>query len=160
MLSINYQKIIEYPLDAVLEQYFDYEHIEIVHPTTLGTYRVLEQRGARIVYEQIWPRGMFGQARSVIEHLYVAPYEMWFHFLSGRHKGVKVHSLLRAHPQGTLVDETYYMRLPNWPWLARLLRPHVMRFVDRVWQEDLDVQVCRGGWPGVPDGPQAELLHR
>ena len=150
MLSVHYQKIIAYPIDVVLEQYFDYEHIEHVHPTTLGQYRILEQTDARIVYEQNWPPGIFGQAKSVIEHTFQPPYEMWFTFLSGKHHGVKVHSLLSEHAEGTLVDETYYMRLPNWAWLGRWLRPHIMRFVDQIWQEDLDVMVCHGGWPGVP----------
>src|SRR5690606_14078509 len=113
MLSINYQKVIAYPIEVVLEQYFDYEHIEHVHPTTLGRYEMLEQSENRLVYRQIWPRGSFGRRESVVEHTFNPPYEMWFTFLSGRHSGVKVHSVLSEHPAGTLVDETYIMRLPN-----------------------------------------------
>ena len=45
MLSVSYSKIIPCAYDVVLSQYFDYEHIQFVHPTTLGEYHLVETRG-------------------------------------------------------------------------------------------------------------------
>jgi nitrite reductase/ring-hydroxylating ferredoxin subunit len=52
------------------------------------------------------------------------------------------------------VVETYSLPwLPNWGLLRRLVAPFVHRQVDKVWEEDLRVGVCIGGWPGVPKEP-------
>lgn len=151
MLSIEYVKTIPFPYETVLSQYFDYEHIEHVHPDTLGKYRVVEGEGNRIVYEQTWPPGGFGRRTSLVEHVYDPPGEMWFTFLKGRHRGVQVHTELRAERDRTVVRETYFLPyLPDWRWLEGLLRPYVIAPVDRIWDEDLKVEVCRDGWPGVP----------
>jgi hypothetical protein len=162
MLTIDYQKIIPYPLDVVYGQYYDYEHIACVHPKTLGEYRLVSTAGNDAVYEQIWPPNLFGQrSRSLVHHRLLAPYEMEFVFAEGRHRGIRVTTRLSAAPGGTCIDESYVMPpLPDWGWLRTLARPLVMRAVERVWQEDLDVEVCCGGWPGLPpfaDGPGREV---
>ncbi len=157
MLSIEYIKTIPFPYETVLSQYFDYEHIEHVHPDTLGKYRVVEGDGNRIVYEQTWPRGTFGWRTSLVEHVYEPPGEMWFTFLKGRHRGVQVHTELRAERERTIVQETYGIPyLPDWGWLRALIRPYVIAPVDRIWEEDLDVEVCRDGWPGVPGASETD----
>jgi nitrite reductase/ring-hydroxylating ferredoxin subunit len=151
MLAIETIKTIPYPYETVLSQYFDYEHIEHVHPETLGKYRVVGGDGNRIVYEQTWPPGTFGWRTSLVEHVYEPPGEMWFIFLKGRHRGVQVHTELRAERERTIVQETYSIPgLPDWGWLRALLRPYVIAPVDRIWDEDLAVEVCRDGWPGIP----------
>lgn len=151
MLSVNYKKLIPYSFDVVLSQYFDYEHIEHVHPKTLGRYELVEKSVNDIVYRQHWPRGLFGSAVSTVRHTFNPPGEIWFDFIEGKYKGVKVHTLLRSEGKATLVDETYQMPLPNWRWLGALARPFVIRQVERVWKEDIDVDVCRDGWPRVPE---------
>jgi nitrite reductase/ring-hydroxylating ferredoxin subunit len=89
-----------------------------------------------------------------VEQTYQPPGDIWFEFVAGRHRAVKVHSQLRPHDGGTEVTETYYLPwLPNWGVLRRLIGPLVSRQVDKVWDEDLQVGVCIGGWPGVPDQP-------
>lgn len=155
MLTIRYQKMIPCPFEVVLGQYFDYEHIKYVHPKTLGEYRLVEQRRNVIYYEQLWPKNLLGRGRSLVRHEFEPPNAMWFVFESGRYKGNKVFTKILASADSTLVDETYYMPLPNWSWLARLIRPWVMRKVDRIWDEDLAVSVAHGGWPGVPHQPKA-----
>lgn len=157
MLSIEYVKTIPFPYETVLSQYFDYEHIEHVHPETLGKYRVVEGDGNRIVYEQTWPPGGFGRRTSLVEHVYDPPGEMFFTFLKGRHRGVQVHTVLRAERERTVVRETYSIPgLPDWGWLRALVRPWVIAPVDRIWDEDLEVEVCRDGWPGVPGAREPE----
>jgi len=152
VLSIPYVKILQYPFAVILEQYFDFEHIAHVHPTTLGEYVLVENAGRRIVYDQLWPANSRGRrATSQVIQTYEPPGDLWFQFVSGKYKGTKVHSQLRPHADGTEVTETYFVPwLPNWSWLRRLIAPSVMRLVDRVWDEDLRVGVCIGGWPGVP----------
>jgi nitrite reductase/ring-hydroxylating ferredoxin subunit len=152
-MRLEYSRVIPYPFEAVLSQYFDYEHIAHVHPDTLGEYRVLKSEGNLLVYEQVWPRNRFGRRkRSVVEHEFLPPGEMWFRFVSGRYRGVRVHSRLCPHPEGTLVEETHHLPLPGWGWLARLIEKPALRMIDAIWEEDLVVDVCRDGWPGVPQG--------
>jgi nitrite reductase/ring-hydroxylating ferredoxin subunit len=156
MIEIAYTKIVAYPLDVTLSQYFDYEHIPHVHPLTLGEYRLVERDGNLTVYDQVWPAGWFGgRATTRVRHVFEPPSSMSFEFVAGRYRGVIVRTKLEAHPEGTLVREAYEIPLlPSWGWLAALIRPPVMRLVERIWKEDLDVQVCMGGWPGIP-GPGA-----
>ena len=67
MLAATYTKIIPYPFEVVLAQYFDYEHVKYVHPQTLGEYHLVETRGNMIVYEQVWPRYFFLRRRSLVK---------------------------------------------------------------------------------------------
>jgi hypothetical protein len=150
MLEVTYDKVIPYPVDVVLSQYYDYEHIRHVHPNTLGEYHLVEVRGPVVVYEQVWPRRFLRRARSLVRQELVGPNEIWFHFLRGRYRGIRVHTVLQKHAEGTLVVETYYLRLPGWRWLRELVRRNIIRKVEAIWEEDLKVKVCRGGWPGVP----------
>lgn len=152
VLEIPYTTVVPYSFQVILDQYFDFEHIAHVHPTTLGQYVLVENSKVRIVYDQIWPANRKGRrAMSRVVQTYEPPGDIWFEFVSGKHKGVKVHSRLRPHAQGTELIETYYIPwLPNWGILRCLIAPNVHRQVDRIWKEDLDVGVCIGGWPGVP----------
>jgi hypothetical protein len=153
MLSVSYAKIIPYSFEVVLSQYFDYEHVKYVHPHTLGEYRLVETRGNVIIYEQLWPRRFFVRRRSLVRQEFLPPNEIWFDFLKGLYRGVRVHSLLEEHADGTRVEETYHMRLPDWSWLRSLVSRSIVRKVEQIWEEDLRVKVCRGGWPGVPRQP-------
>jgi nitrite reductase/ring-hydroxylating ferredoxin subunit len=155
VLQIPYVKIIPYPFAVVLDQYFDYEHIAHVHPSTLGEYVLVENMGCRIIYDQLWPADRRGRrATSRVIQNYQPPGDIWFDFVAGKHKRTKVFSQLRPHPDGTGVRETYYVPwLPNWSLLRRLIAPVVYRQVDRIWDEDLRAGVCIGGWPGTPGLP-------
>jgi nitrite reductase/ring-hydroxylating ferredoxin subunit len=157
MLEIAYTKIIPYPLDVTLSQYFDYEHIAHVHPTTLGEYRLVGRDGRVTIFDQVWPAGWLGRrASSRVRHRFEPPASMTFEFIAGRYRGVLVRTALEAHGEGTLVREAYAIPLlPSWRWLSAIVRPPVMRLVERIWKEDLDVQVCIGGWPGVPGASAA-----
>jgi len=151
-LRINYQKLIPYRFEVVLGQYWDWEHIRFVHPESLGEYRIVEVGEGVAVYEQLWPKSRLGRrARSLVRQTQLAPAEILFEFLEGRHRGVRVHTVLHEQDDGTLVDETYEIPLlPDWGWLKPVVRKAVMASVDRIWDEDLRVKVCWGGWPGVP----------
>jgi nitrite reductase/ring-hydroxylating ferredoxin subunit len=159
MLAVNYKKVVPCSLEVVLSQYYDYEHISEVHPETLGEYRLVSNEDGRAVYEQVWPQRRGRRRTSLVEHTFSPPNEMRFRFLQGLYRGVEVETRLVEHEDGTLVDETYYLPgLPNWPWLARLARPSIVRRVDQVWDEDLKVEVCHGGWPRVPRAAVDSLL--
>jgi hypothetical protein len=47
MLEITYQKVIPYPVDVVLSQYYDYEQISHVHTRTLEEYTWLKFAATR-----------------------------------------------------------------------------------------------------------------
>ena len=49
MIEVNIQKFIQYPFETVLGQYFDYEHIEFVHPHSFGAYYLLENNGDKLI---------------------------------------------------------------------------------------------------------------
>ena len=151
MIEVNIQKVIQYPFETVLGQYFDYEHIEFVHPHSLGNYYLLEDNGDTIIYKHVWPKKGLINKISIVEHQYFPPNEMWFIFTKGRYKGVKVHTRLFAKQEYTLVEETYYTPWPNWKWLKNLVERYTRLEVEKIWREDLDVEVCHGGWPGIPE---------
>ena len=151
MLEIEYSKTIPFPFDVVLSQYFDYEHIRHVHPHTLGEYRLLESAGNVLVYEQIWPPNRLGIRRtSRVQQTFFPPDRTEFVFLEGVNRGVQVASLLIDRGGSTLLKEKYILPYPNWAWLKFFIRPLMMRVIERIWKEDLDVEVCIGGVPGVP----------
>lgn len=155
VLSISYVKVVPYPFSVILEQYFDFEHVACVHPQTLGEYVLVENAGTRLIYDQLWPADRRGRrATSRIVQTYTPPGVIDFRFMSGKHQGTEVHSQLEPHANGTRLTETYRIpSLPDWKVLRWLITPLVMRLVNRIWDEDLDVGVCIGGWPGVPDQP-------
>jgi len=159
-LRINFQKRVPYPFDVVLSQYYDYEHIEHVHPTSLGRYEMYEENDDYVAYEQIWPKSLFGKPTSIVEQRFEAPNKTFFDFVEGRHKGTKVESVLLESPDGTIVDETYEMNLPDWGWLRTLLKPFVVKRVDQIWAEDTGVEVCHDGWPGIPEAARKSVAQK
>ena len=151
MLLVRHRKTVPHPFRVVLEQYYDYEHIAHVHPYTLGEYRLKLEDGDRLIYEQLWPKRLGRRRRSRVEQTFLPPNQIHFRFLSGAHRGVVVRTLLERRADGTLVDETYGIPwLPDWSLLRVIARPSVAKRIERIWTEDLDVEVCRGGWPGLP----------
>ena len=151
MIEVNIQKVIQYPFETVLGQYFDYEHIEFVHPHSLGNYYLLEDNGDTIIYKHVWAKKGLINKISIVEHQYFPPNEMWFIFTEGHYKGVKVHTRLFAKQEYTLVEEPYYTPWPNWKWLKNLVEKSTRLEVEKIWREDLDVEGCHGGWPGIPE---------
>ena len=150
-MDVNYQKIIPYPFERVLAQYFDLEHIETVHPKTLGEYRILEVSGNRIIFQQRWPTWIGFRVCSVVEQIWVPPDRIKFRFVKGFLRGVALSSQLVDCNQETVIDEIYHVPLiPDWSWFRNLLRPLIVRAITNVWNEDLAVELCHGGWPGVP----------
>ncbi|MCA9448569.1 MAG: Rieske (2Fe-2S) protein [Candidatus Omnitrophica bacterium] len=151
MMKIVIEKEIPYPFDVVLSQYFDYEHISHVHPNTVGEYRLLDSGDGFIRYEHLWPKRWNGQKKSIVRHSYQPPNEMWFTFEEGYVAGTVVHSVLHDRGDNTLIHETYEVPVPDWKLLRPLIRHWTVKSVERIWKEDLDVEVCREGWPGVPE---------
>ena len=150
-MNISYQKRIPYPFERVLAQYFDLEHIDTVHPRTLGEYRLLEVSGNRIVFQQRWPTWIGVRAHTVIEQEWLPIDRIRFRFVSGFLRGVEISTRLHDCQEETFIEEDYQLPLiPEWSWLRVLVQPLVVRGVDLIWNEDLAVELCHGGWPGVP----------
>ena len=155
-IEVTYRKRIPYPFARVLSQYFDLEHIETVHPTTLGSYRAVEVGGNRIVFEQRWPSWLGLRLRSVVEQIWLPPDRIRIRFRRGFLRGVGVDTQLTDRGEETAIDEVYRVPLvPGWVWLRPWMGRVVERGAGRIWEEDLAVELCHGGWPGVPgqDGP-------
>ena len=158
-ISVPYRKPIPYPFDRVLAQYFDLEHFETVHPKTLGQCRVLEVAGNRVLFEQRWPVWLGIRLRTTIEQLWVPPDQIRFHFLSGFLRGVAVATQLTDQGETTEIEETYRVPLvPAWSWLRPLVGWVVERGSDGIWAEDLAVELCHGGWPGIPGQAASQAM--
>ncbi|MCY3845897.1 MAG: non-heme iron oxygenase ferredoxin subunit [Acidobacteria bacterium] len=155
-IEVTYRKRIPYPFARVLSQYFDLEHIETVHPTTLGSYRAVEVAGNRIVFEQRWPSWLGLRLRSVVEQVWLPPNRIRIRFRRGFLRGVGVDTELADQGDATAIEEAYRVPLvPGWSWLRPWMGRVVERGAGRIWEEDLAVELCHGGWPGVPgrEGP-------
>jgi nitrite reductase/ring-hydroxylating ferredoxin subunit len=161
MLRVSYAKDVPCTLYETLAQYYDCEHIGTVHPESLGRVEMIssEDEGNRIVYEHVWPGG---KRRSRVVQRYFPPSSITFDFVQGRYRGVRVETRLEsAGPATTRIHESYLLPgLPDWRWLAALIRPFVLRPVERIWKEDLDVGVCIEGWPGLPAAARAQVPRR
>jgi hypothetical protein len=155
VLRVPHAIELPHPVAEVLAQYVDLEHIEVVHPDSIGRYELLDVGPDRLRYAQVWPAWLGWRARSVIEQVHPAPDRMDFRFVGGFLRGVEV--LTRFVPLGpdrTRVEEVYVLPwLPGWAWLARRLAPWIHRDVRRIWDEDLAVGLPRGGWPGLASIP-------
>ncbi len=150
-INVTYGVRIPYPFERVLSQYFDLEHLETVHPTTLGQARVLEVDGRRIVFEQRWPAWLGLRLRTVAEQVWLPPDRIRIRFRRGLLRGVGLDTHLMDRGDETVIEETYRVPLvPGWPWLRPLVRRVVERGASHIWEEDLAVELCHGGWPGVP----------
>jgi hypothetical protein len=151
MIEVRYQREVAYPTDRVLSQYFDFEHLEHVHPRTFGRARLLSQHDNTVVWELEWP-SMLGMItlRSSFRQEYIPPFGIRSVIVKGLLKGTESEVQLGNTGEGTLVEELHRVALPDWWWLRNLIRRSWSRRLDRIWEEDLSVGVCHGGWPGVP----------
>src|SRR5712691_6975846 len=115
MIEVFYRRELRYPLARILSQYFDLEHIEHVHPRSLGRARMVSQLQHRIVWELEWPSicGIF-KVRNLIAQEFLAPDRIRVSFAKGPLRGTEVDVLLSEIDQGTLVEERYRVALPNW----------------------------------------------
>lgn len=155
MLRVSHSVELPHPVEVVLAQYVDLEHIGVVHPESVGDYALIGVDGRTLRYVQVWPAWLGWRARSTVAQTYTPPDRMDFRFEAGFLKGVEVLTEIRAAGPGrTRVDEVYVLPwLPGWAWLTRWMAAMVRRDVARIWGEDLAVDLPRGGWPGLPELP-------
>ena len=151
MIEVTYRREVPYPQPVVLSQYFDFEHLEHVHPRTFGRARMISQQGRCIVWELEWPPVLGAlRLRSTFSQEHLPPWGIRSLVVRGFLRGTESLVELGPCPAGTLVVERHRVNLPSWRWLREPLRRAWLRRLDRIWEEDLAVSVCRGGWPGVP----------
>jgi hypothetical protein len=151
VIEVDYQRVIPYPQAVVLSQYFDLEHLEHVHPKTFGRARMISKGHRAIVWELEWPPvlGLIRASSRFVQE-FKPPWGIWAIITRGLLKGTETTIELDQSAEGTLVREHHRIALPNVPMLRDCVRVHWVRRLDRIWEEDLAVKVCRGGWPGVP----------
>jgi hypothetical protein len=151
MIELTYRREVPYPRDVVLSQYFDFEHLEHVHPRSFGRARLISQQGRCVSWELEWPR-LLGvvRLRSTFTQEHLPPFGIRSWIVRGFLKGTESLVELGESAVGTLVVERHRVALPSWRWLSAWVERAWLRRLDRIWEEDLAVSVCRGGWPGVP----------
>jgi hypothetical protein len=151
VIEVVYAREVPYPRPIVLSQYFDLEHLEHVHPRSFGRARVVGLRGRVVVWDLEWPAVLGGlRLRSRFEQEYLPPWSVHARVVGGTLRGAKTLVQLLDGGAGTRVVEVHRLPLPDLPGLRRLVERAWTRRLDRIWDEDLAVRMCRGGWPGVP----------
>jgi hypothetical protein len=151
MIEVTYQREIPYPQAVVLSQYFDLEHVEYVHPKSFGRARMVATHGRVIVWDLEWPPiGRYFRLQSRFEQEYVPPWGVHVRIVSGALCGTESTTQLLRSALGTIVQEHYRIAIANVPGFRTLVQRALVRRLHRIWEEDLAVKVCRGGWPGVP----------
>ena len=160
MIQVAYRRELPYPPSVLLSQYFDLEHVEHVHPKSFGRARMVATRGRVIVWDLDWPP-LFGNLclRSRFEQEYVPPWGVQARIVSGALRGTASVIQLSESVRGTLVVEEHRVALPDWPGLRAFVQRAWVSRLDRIWDEDLAVKMCRGGWPGVPDEGNILCVH-
>lgn len=153
MIEVEYRRVVPYSQPVVLSQYFDLEHLEHVHPKSFGRARMVSKYDRVIVWELQWrPVCWLWRFRSRFTQEYLPPWGVRALVVRGFLRGTESIVQLGGCVGGTLVVEYHRVAaLPNWRWLRRWVRGALVRRLDRIWEEDLAVGVCRGGWPGVPE---------
>lgn len=151
MIELLYQCEVPYPLGRVLSQYFDLEHLDHVHPNSFGRARLISQHHDTVVWELEWPPllGLFRFCNRVVQR-FVPPNHIQASLTQGFLRGATVDIQFHETSQGTCIEERYHLPLPCWSWLKKVLQRMWPRWLDRIWEEDLRVGVCHGGWPGIP----------
>lgn len=150
-MEITYKRQVSYPIGRVLSQYFDLEHVEHVHPQSFGRASLVSEHHDAVVWDLEWPPvlGMF-RFRNRIFQQFVAPNRIHAKLMSGLFRGTTVDVQIHQVSDGSEIEERYHIPLQDWPWLTRVMQRAWTRRLDRIWEEDLAVGVCHGGWPGVP----------
>ena len=156
MIEVLYRREVPYSQDVVLSQYFDFEHLEHVHPRSFGRARLVSKLGRVVVWELQCPApwGALG-LRSTFTQEYLPPWGIRSLIVRGFLRGTETTVDLEPAGEGTLVTEQHLVSVPDWRVYREWLKRTWVRRLDRIWEEDLAVSVCRGGWPGVPDSDAA-----
>jgi hypothetical protein len=147
MITLAYRREVAYPRDVVLEQYFDLEHLEHVHPRTLGRATLVSTRRRTVAWELRWSARLgWWRPRSRFAMEYEPPDTVRTSIVSGWLRGTTAATRFDRTATGTLVVELYHVPLPA--WLSRPLQWSWARRLDRVWDEDLAVMVPHYSAPG------------
>lgn len=149
-MRITYKREIPYPTSRLLAQYFDLEHIAHVHPRSFGQARMVTQSGSIVVWELLSPLYIGFRFRSLIAQEYIPPNQIRTRILKGRGRGAQVFTLFHPDVNSTTLEESYVLPLPDWAWLRFIVSRWLYSRLDCIWDEDLRVGMCHGGWPGVP----------
>lgn len=158
MIEFTYQREVEYPIDRVVSQYFDLEHLEHVHPRTFGRAHLISQHQDTVIWDLEWPP-ILGclRLRNRVVQRFLPPNRIHARLSKGFLRDMNVEVEFSQTPCGTMVKERYKIPLPNWSLLRVALEKSWSRRLDKIWEEDLRVGVCHGGWPGVPQTGRAEF---
>jgi hypothetical protein len=160
MIDVLYRREVSCSQSVVLSQYFDLEHLEHVHPRTFGRASMVSTFRNAIVWDLEWPPmlGVF-RFRSRFCQEYLAPWGIRSVITRGLLRGTETIVQFDKTEGGTLVTEQHRVALPNWGWLRGWVQQMWQQRLDRIWEEDLAVKVCRGGWPGVPCSGTPDAVH-
>jgi hypothetical protein len=148
MHEILHTIVVPYSRAHLLEQFFDFEHVPFVHPRSIGRV-CLRAVGRGWVEAEIHGRGPLGTTlRSSFRQEFLPPDRVVAEVVGGWGRGIRYEARLISCDGGTRAEER--VRIPGAAGLlARLFEPSVWRLMRRIWEEDLAVKMCKGGWPGL-----------
>ena len=106
MIEIVYQREVEYPLGRTLSQYFDLEHLEHVHPRSVGRARLISQHQDTVIWDLEWPPLLgFLRLRNRVTQRFLPPNRIHALVSTGFFRGTNIDIELSQTPRGTLIIE-------------------------------------------------------
>ncbi len=139
---------VPYPRLHLVEQFFDFEHVPHVHPRSLGRIDVLTLGHHWVIADLRWPLFPGVLVRSRFRQEFHPRDHITAEVTGGFGAGARYEAQLLSDGDGTRVEEL--LELPGFLGaVAARFANHVVRRMCRVWEEDLEVMMCRGGWPGI-----------
>lgn len=146
--EVCHEIFVPYPKQTLIEQFFDFEHLPYVHPKTLGKVAVQTLGHHWVIGDLSWTLLPFVWLRSKFCLAILSPDELKVDIVEGWGKGSAYHVKFSERSGGTEICER--LIIPGWQGVAvRLAKRQFVKMMRRIWEEDLAVKMCHGGWPGI-----------
>ncbi|HET6204832.1 MAG TPA: SRPBCC family protein [Planctomycetota bacterium] len=146
--TIRHSILVPDPRAALVEQFFDFEHVPFVHGRTLGRIEVLSLGDHELTGVVRWPVPRPFRLRSVFRERFHPPDRITSEVLEGFGSGAAYEARFTPEGEGTRVKES--LDVPGFRGLlAGWGRRAIVAAMRRVWDEDLKVLLSRRGWPGI-----------
>lgn len=147
-MRIEHSLLVPNPRRALVEQFFDFEHVPWVHPRTLGRVEVRALGRRWLVADLFLPVLSRVRVRIRFRQDFRPPDRIDVVVLGGLGRGTRYEAVLTTVGYGTQVDER--LLVPGLLGMASsLARGWIRARMRAVWEEDLRTKMCRGGWPGL-----------
>jgi nitrite reductase (NADH) small subunit len=152
MIEARFEIEVAYKPETIVEQYFDIEHIEHVHPKTFGKGILVHSEVDKVIWDLLWPSFLGFRARTRFEQFHYSKNNSDYieaRAVSGFAMNSATLVTITPTEKGARVQELHRFALPIIPLVKKFLTKIIERHLAKIWAEDLAVGVCYGGFPGT-----------